>query len=281
MVETLECEDGMLIGSRFGSVSELTTRGTAPPLFPISGSSIEQRGYKKVHWTECGFNTLVESSGLVHVMSVFSLERNGTSVAFTCSGDCDPSRQPKSLLQPAGVSLLTDRMRSGTYWMQANWQVTVEGKASVNKLAEVFPSQSTTVQDDGATSSTDVAEPVTDYTEVYKTTESVSVEQGQLLQAAEPDQCVLKVKTQRQGDIVEFTHSLLGVNGKAADDFYKTTESVSVEEGQLLQAAEPDQCVLKVKTQRQGDIVEFTHSLLGVNGKAADDLHRRRRDSDD
>ena len=55
---------------------------------------------------------------------------------------------------------------------------------------------------------------------------------------------------------------------------------MSVEQGQLLQAAEPDQCVLKVKTQRQGDIVEFTHSLLGVNGKAADDLHRRRRDSD-
>ena len=104
---------------------------------------------------------MVESSGSVHVMSVLSLERNGTSVAFTCSGDHDPSRQPKSLLQSAGVSLLTDRMRSGTYWMQANWQVTVEGKASVNKLAEVFPSRSTTVQEDGATSSTDVAEPVT------------------------------------------------------------------------------------------------------------------------
>ena len=50
------------------------------------------------------------------------------------------------------------------------------------------------MQEDGATSSTDVAEPATDSTEVDKTSkESVSVEQGQLLRAAEPDQCVLKV----------------------------------------------------------------------------------------
>ena len=41
MVETSEYDDGMLIGSRFGFVSELTTRGTAPPLSPISGSSTE------------------------------------------------------------------------------------------------------------------------------------------------------------------------------------------------------------------------------------------------
>ena len=57
-------------------------------------------------------------------------------------------------------------------------------------------------------------------------------------------------------------------------------ESVSVEKGELQRAAEPDQCVLKVKTQRQRNTVEFTHSLLGVNEKAADDLHRRRKDSD-
>ena len=56
--------------------------------------------------------------------------------------------------------------------------------------------------------------------------------------------------------------------------------SVSVEQGQLLRAAEPDHCVLKVKTPRQSDTVEFTHSLLGLCGKAADDLHRRRQDSD-
>ena len=57
-----------------------------------------------------------------------------------------------------------------------------------------------------STSPTDVAEPVTDSTEVNKTSkESVSVDQGQPLRAAEPDQCVLKVKTQRQRDTVQFT----------------------------------------------------------------------------
>ena len=134
-------------------------------------------------------------------------------------GDYDSSRQPRPLLESSGVSLLTDQMRSGTYWVQANWRVTVEGKSSVNELAGVFNSQCTTVQEDGATSSPHVAEPVTDSSEVDKTSkESVSVEQGQLLRAAEPDQCGLKVKTQRQRDTVEFTHKLLGVNGKAADD---------------------------------------------------------------
>ena len=81
----------------------------------------------------------------------------------------------------------------------------------MNNLAGVFPSQITTVQEAGTTSSTDVAEPVTDSTEVDKTSESVSVEQGQLLRAAEPDQCALKMKTKRREDIVEFTHSLLCV----------------------------------------------------------------------
>ena len=109
MVETSEYDDGMLIGSRFGFVSELTRRGTTPPLSRISGSSIEQRAYKKVHRKERGFNTLVDSSRLVSVMSVLSLERNGTSVAFTCSGDDDSSRQPRPLLQSSRVSLLTDQ----------------------------------------------------------------------------------------------------------------------------------------------------------------------------
>ena len=90
-VETLEYDGGMLIESRSGFVSGLNTRGTAPPLSPISGSSIEQRGNKKVHCTERGLNTLVESSRLVPVLSVLSLKMNGTLVAFTCSGDNDPS----------------------------------------------------------------------------------------------------------------------------------------------------------------------------------------------
>ena len=36
----------------FGGVSELTMRSTTPPLSPSAGSSIEQHGYKKVHWKE-------------------------------------------------------------------------------------------------------------------------------------------------------------------------------------------------------------------------------------
>ena len=51
-------------------------------------------------------------------MNVLILEMKGTSVGFirmstvrVCSG---------SLLQHPGVSLLTDQMRSGTYWVQAD-----------------------------------------------------------------------------------------------------------------------------------------------------------------
>ena len=106
---------------------------------------------------------------------------------------------------------MNDQVRSGTYWIQANWQVTVGVKSSVNKLAGLFPSPITTSQEGGTTSSTDVAEPVTDSTDVDKTSkESVPVEQGQLLRAGEPGRGVLKVKTQRHRGILEFTHSLLG-----------------------------------------------------------------------
>ena len=76
----------MVIENRFGFVSELTTRGTTPPLSPTSGSSIEQRGYKKVHWTERGFKTLIESSRLFLVRCVLSLKMNETSVAFYLFG---------------------------------------------------------------------------------------------------------------------------------------------------------------------------------------------------
>ena len=120
MVETLKYDDDMLIESRFSFMSELTMRSTTPPLSTSSGSSISQRGYKKVHWTERGLDTLVESSRLVLVRNVLSLERNRTSVAFTWSADCDPSRKPKPLLQTSGVSLLNDPSRSGTRWVQAN-----------------------------------------------------------------------------------------------------------------------------------------------------------------
>ena len=93
------------------------------------------------------------------------------------------------------------------------------------------------MQQDGATSSTDVAEPVADSTEVYKTAkESVSVEQGQPLRAAEPDQCVLNVKTQRQRDTVEITHSLLSswctacVYGRASDDLHRRRQDSYLED---------------------------------------------------
>ena len=56
---------------------------------------------------------------------------------------------------------------------------------------------------------------------------------------------------------------------KLAKQEHSANDAMHVEQGQLLRAAESDQCVLKVKTQRQRDTVEFTHSLLGVNGKAA------------
>ena len=85
--------------------------------------------------------------------------------------------------------------------MQANWQVTVEGKTSVNNLAGVFNSQISTVQESGVASPTHVAQPVADSTEVYKTLKE-SVEQ-----AVEPDQCVLKVKTQRQRYCRVHTHT--------------------------------------------------------------------------
>ena len=78
-------------------------------------------------------------------------------MAFHCSGHHEPSRQPRLLLKPltqsSGVSLQFDQTRSGTFEVPTNWRVAVEGESSVNKLAGVSPSQNTTVQEDGATSS--------------------------------------------------------------------------------------------------------------------------------
>ena len=83
---------------RFGRVSLSTTRSTTPPLSPRTESSIEQRGCKKVHRRERGLNTLVESSSLVPVRSVSSVEQTGTSLAFTCSDGYGPSRHPRPSL---------------------------------------------------------------------------------------------------------------------------------------------------------------------------------------
>ena len=147
--ETQSCTDcgASRSACHFGYASELTTRGTTPPLFAIDGSSVEQRGHKKVHWKkrdsvgemkEIG-STLVDSSVWIPVASVLSFEMNETSVTFTCSGDYYLSRQPRPPPQSSGVSLLTDQKRSGTYWVQAAWRVMVEDKSFVNKLAGFSP----------------------------------------------------------------------------------------------------------------------------------------------
>ena len=47
-------------------------------------------------------STMAESSVLFLVASGSSLEMNGTSVTFTCSGGCNLSRQPRTPLQSSG-----------------------------------------------------------------------------------------------------------------------------------------------------------------------------------
>ena len=67
--EKHSCTDGASRSTCcFGYVSELTPRGTAPPLSWIAGSSIDRRGYKKVLWKERRLNKLAESSRLVPVL---------------------------------------------------------------------------------------------------------------------------------------------------------------------------------------------------------------------
>ena len=153
---------------------------------------------------------MVESSVLFPVAIVLSLGVNWRCVTFPCSVDYSLNRWPVPRPQSSGVSKTICPKRNGIHWMQ-------EGVA---------------------TSSTDVAEQFSHPTEVSNTSkESVSVEQGQPLRAAKPDQCVSKVK------------------------------------------AKP---ILETPTQRQRDIFELTlvswYSVC-VHGRAADDSHRRRQDS--
>ena len=57
---------------------DVTAKGTAPPWYSIDGFSIEQRGYKRVHWEKRDSagemkrmgSTMVESSVLFPVASV-------------------------------------------------------------------------------------------------------------------------------------------------------------------------------------------------------------------
>ena len=233
----------------FGHAPEVTARRTAPTLFSIDGSSIEQRVYKKVHWKNCDSigevkrigSTMVESSVLFPVASVLSLEVNGTSVTFSCSGDYFLIRQPMLLPPSSGVPRLTDQKRNGTCWLQADRRVTVEDKSSVNMLAGFSPSQIAPMQEGVATSSTDVAEQFSDPTEVSKTPkESVSVEQGQPLRAAEPDPCVSKVKakpipeTPTQHTLTAGFWCPVCVYGKDADDPHRRRQDSELEDASFV-----------------------------------------------
>ena len=85
--------------------------------------------------------------------------------------------------------------RNGTCWLQADRRVTVDKKSSANTLAGFSFVQMAPIQEGGAASSTDVAEPLPNTAEAGKTSkESVSIEQGQPLRAAEPDQRAMKVR---------------------------------------------------------------------------------------
>ena len=207
-----------------GSAPDVTAKGIAPPLFSINGSSIEQRGYKKVHWENRDSaggmkrigSTMVESSVLFLVASVPSLEENETSV-FPCSGDYYFIRQPiPPPSQSSGVSHMKLQKRNGTCWLQADRRVTVDDKSSANTLAGFSSVQMAPIEEGGAASSTDVAVPLPNTAEAGKTSkESVSIEQGQPLRAAEPGQWATKVRAkpipetpkQRQRDRYSRAHT--------------------------------------------------------------------------
>ena len=215
----------------------MTARGTAPTLFSINGSSIEQRGYNKVHWTngdsvgemERIGSTMVESCVLFPVASV--LEVNGTSVTFSCSGDYFLIRQPMPLPQSSGVPRLTVQKRNGTCWLQADRRVTVEDKSSVNMMAGFSLSQSAPMQEGVATSSTDVVEQFSDPTEAIKTSKDfVPVEQGQPMRATEPDQCVSKVKAKpNPGTPTQHT-----LTAKYADDPHRRRQDSKLEDASFV-----------------------------------------------
>ena len=155
----------------FGYAPDVSAKGTAPPLFSIDGSPIEQRGYKKVHWekrdsagdTKRIGSTMVESSMVFPVVSVSSLEENRTSVVFSCSGDHYLIRRSMPPpLHSQGVSHVKLQIRNGMYWLHADRRVTVDDKSSANALAGSSSVQMAPIQDGGAASSSDevVAEPL-------------------------------------------------------------------------------------------------------------------------
>ncbi len=138
---------------------DVSAEGTAPPLFSIDGSPIEQRGYKKVHWekrdsageTKRLGSTMVESSVLLPVASVSSLDENGTSVVFSCSGDCNLSRQPMPPpSQSQRVSHVKLQKHNGSCWLQADRRVTFDDKSSANAFAGFSSVKMAPIQKGGA-----------------------------------------------------------------------------------------------------------------------------------
>ena len=144
--ETHSCTDRGASRSacQFGYVSDLTTRITTPPRFPIDVSSIGQCENKKAHWRKRDLegetkeygSTMAESSVLFLVASGSSLEMNGTLVTLHCSRDCELNRQPRTVLQSSGVSRIADQKRSVTWLERAGWRVTVADRSSANELSD-------------------------------------------------------------------------------------------------------------------------------------------------
>ena len=130
-------------------------------------------------------STMVESSVLFLVASVSSLQENGTSVVFSCSGEHNLIRQPMSPpSQPQGVSHLKLQKNNGTFWLQSDRRVTVDDKSSANALAGFSSVQMAPMQEGGAASSSDVAvaEPLSNVAESGRVSqEAVPIEQGQPL----------------------------------------------------------------------------------------------------
>ena len=96
------------------------------------------------------------------------------------------------------------------------------------------------MQEGVATSSTDVEEQFSDPTEVSKTSkESLSVEQGQPLRAAEPDQCVSKVKAKPIPETPTQQHSYrrfpaVCVYGKDTDDPHRRRQDSKLEDASFV-----------------------------------------------
>ena len=82
--ETHICIDCGASRSAFGYAPDVTAKGTAPPLYSVDGSSIEQRGYKRVHWEKRDSagemsrmgSTMVDSSVLFPVLQVWKRMRH-------------------------------------------------------------------------------------------------------------------------------------------------------------------------------------------------------------